>query len=111
MKQPFEGLTVPYAGFTEYISKAEQLFVNTFSSIISKPGIGKQLISIIPKFQVKECEHFPSKFLGELFVRMRLHYILKFGNRDLTQAKRKGKNRKYFKYLTFNFSSPPHITS
>ena len=96
-KQPFGGLTIPHVSFTEYITKAEKLFVDTFLKIISKPSIGKQLISIIPKFQIKECGHFPSKFLVELFVRMRLHYIIKFGNRDLTQAKRKGKNRKYFK--------------
>jgi hypothetical protein len=96
-KQPFGGLTVPVAALVQYILKAEQIFIEAFPNMISKPGIAKQLISMIPKFQMKECKQFPSQFMVELFVRMRLHYILKFGNRDIIQGKKKGKNRKYFK--------------
>ena len=84
-------------GLIQYILKAEQIFIEAFPTLISKPGIAKQLVSMIPQFPVKECKQFPSQFLVELFVRMRLHYILKFGNRDIIQGKKKGKNKKYFK--------------
>ena len=93
-KQPFSGLTMPRAAFLGYISKAQQLLVDTFPNLISKPGIANQLLSIIPKFQMKECQHFPSNFLVELFVRMRLHYMLKFGNRDIPVVQAKTKRQK-----------------
>ncbi|CAB4016533.1 Hypothetical predicted protein, partial [Paramuricea clavata] len=50
-KQPFGGLTVPDDGLVQYISKAEQIFIEAFPTIISKPGIAKQLVSMIPQFQ------------------------------------------------------------
>jgi hypothetical protein len=96
-RQPFGGLTVPDDGLIQYILKAEQIFIEVFPTFISKPGIAKNLVSMIPQFQVKEYKQFPNQFLVELFVRMRLHYILKFGNRDIIQGKKKGKNKKYFK--------------
>ena len=96
-KQQFGGLTVPAPALVQYISKAEQMFIKTFPELLSQPGIAKQLFTMIPKFHVQECKQFPSQFMVELFVRMRLHYIPKFGNRDIAQGKKKGKNRKYFK--------------
>jgi hypothetical protein len=98
-RQPFGGLTVPDDGLIQYILKAEQIFIEVFPTFISKPGIAKQLVSMIPQFQVKEYKQFPSQFLVELFVRMRLHYILKFGNRDIIQGKKKGKTRNTSKCL------------
>jgi hypothetical protein len=53
---------------------------------------------MLPKFKLQECPQFPIQYMLELFVRMRLYYVLKFGNRDLAQPKQKGeKDRKYFK--------------
>jgi hypothetical protein len=64
-RQPFGGLTVPDDGLTQYILKAEQIFIEAFPTLISKPGIAKQLVSMIPQFQVKECKQFP-KYEGLL---------------------------------------------
>ena len=96
--KPFGGLTVPDERLVRYIHSAEQIFVDTFPNVISKQGIGKHLMSMLPKFKLQECPQFPSQYMLELFVRMRLYYVLKFGNRDLAQPKQKGeKDRKYFK--------------
>ena len=95
-KQPFGGLTVPHTAFREHILKAEQLFVDTLPNINSKPGIGKQLISIISTFQIKKCRHFHSKFLVQVFVRKRLHYIMKFWKQRSDSGRVKGENKKVF---------------
>jgi hypothetical protein len=71
-RQPFGGITVPDEGLIQYILKAEKIFIEAFPTLISNPGVAEQLVSMIPQF--------PSQFLVELYVRMRLHYILKFGN-------------------------------
>jgi hypothetical protein len=64
---------------------------------ISKPGIAKQPISMIPKLQLKECKQFPVQFIA--CVRIQLHYVPIFGNRDIFQGKKKGKIRNTSKYL------------
>ena len=68
-----------------------------FPNHMAKSGVGKHLVKILPRFHINACKHFPSEYLCKLFVRMRIHYILKFGNRELSQVKNGKKNRKYFK--------------
>ena len=89
------GLITPSDNFVSYITGLEATFVVEFENNVSKQEIGKYLLSKLPKFSLLECPHFPSVFLLRLFIRMRIHYALKFGNRVLRSAKKK--NRKYLK--------------
>ena len=96
--KPFGGLTIPDVRLVNYCKAIEEIFVEALPQIISKPGIGKHLVSILAIFSLQECPQFPRQYMLKLFVRMRLFYVLKFGNRELAQSKKKGaKNRKYFK--------------
>lgn len=95
--KPFGGLTVPDDRLINYFNTIEQTLVDKFPNIISMPGIGKHFVLILPKFSLQECPQFPSEFMLKLFVRMRIFYVLKFGNRELTRSKNGKKNRKYFK--------------
>jgi hypothetical protein len=92
----FGGLKVPTADFVEYIQKIEDLFMQNFPRLMTKNGIGKHLVDLLPRFFAPCCDQFPSEYLVRLFVRMRIHYAVKFGNRDIRNTKR-GKNRKFFK--------------
>ncbi len=60
-------------------------------------GIGKYLVANLLKFHLQKCTEFPSDYLLKLFVKMRIHYILKLGNRELSKPTGNKKNRKYFK--------------
>ena len=89
------GLLTPSDKFVSYITCLEATFVVEFENNISQLQIGKFLLSKLSKHSLLHCPHFPSEFLLQLFIRMRVHYALKFGNRVLRSAKRK--NRKYLK--------------
>jgi len=94
----FGKLTVPADDLIKYITGIDAKLVETFEGIMTINGIGKYLVSNLPKFYLQECSHFPSEYLLKLFVKMRIHYILKFGNRQLLIPQKNGKkNRKYFK--------------
>jgi hypothetical protein len=83
-------------GGLKYIKKIEYLFMQNFPRLMTKSGIGKHLVDLLPNFFAPCCDQFPSEYLLRLFVRMRIHYAGKFGNRDIRNSKR-GKNRKFFK--------------
>ena len=70
-----------------------------FPNMMTKTGIGKSLVDAQPKLavQVSECKEFPSEYLCRLYIRVRIYYALKFGNRELSLKKGGKKNRKYFK--------------
>ena len=93
--KPFGGLLCPSSFFVSYICKLEDKFVAEFSKRFHKPGIGNSLLQHLEKFTFTECKEFPSVYLLKIFIRMRIHYMLKFGNRELKSENRK--NRKYFK--------------
>lgn len=93
-EKPFGGLITPSDKFVSYITGLEATFVVEFENNVSRLPIGKYL-SKLSKYSLLECVHFPSVYLLRLFVRMRIHYALKFGNRVLRFAKKK--NRKYLK--------------
>ena len=97
-KSDFGGLIVPQDEFVEYITEIESRIVDEFSSCSQRSKIAEHLIGKLPMFSVSECPYFPSMYLIEFFVKMRLHYILKFNNQEL-RARQKGKrkNRKYIK--------------
>ena len=90
-----ERLITPAAMFVDYVANIETIFVNEFKSNTSKVGIGKYLLSILPQFTISQCSCFPSVYLLKLFIKMRIHYALKFGNRELQSGKKK--NKKYLK--------------
>ena len=94
-EKPFGGLISPSNVFVDYVLDLEAKFVSAFEKNVSKIGIGDYLLSNLPKFASVGCPSFPSLYLLKLFVRMRTHYALKFGNRELYSTKRK--NRKYLK--------------
>ena len=95
----FGKLTVPANELIKYITDIDAKLVETFKNIIMTiNGFGKYLVAKLPKFYLQECVQFPSEYLLKLFVKMRIHYILKFGNRELLIPHKNGKkNRKYFK--------------
>jgi hypothetical protein len=80
--KPFGGLTVPDERLVRYIHSAEQIFVDTFPNVISKQGIGKHLMSMLPKFKLQECPQFPS----QIFQRGKNQQIFQRG-KNLAQAK------------------------
>jgi hypothetical protein len=96
-KSLYGGLTVPTTSLIQYVTKVEDQFIKAFPNKMSQTGIGKSLVDALPKLQVSECKEFPSDYLCKLFVRMRIFYVLKFGNRELSLKKGGKKNRKYFK--------------
>jgi hypothetical protein len=93
--KPFGGLLTPSAHFVSYVTSLEATFVVEFENNVSKLQIGKYLLSKLSPISLMECEHFPSLYLLKLFIRMRIHYALKFANRELRTTRKK--NRKYFK--------------
>ncbi len=94
-EKPFGGLITPSDKFVSYVTSLEATFVVEFEKNVSKLQIGKYLLSTLTPISSLKCVHFPSLYLLKLFIRMRIHYALKFGNRELRTAKKK--NRKYFK--------------
>ena len=91
-KTSFGSLTVPQDIFVSYISRMDMKFVEEFNNGIQKLRIGYHLMSSLPKLShVPLCEQFPQNYLRELFVKMRLHYALKYGNRELAPRKRKSR--------------------
>ena len=94
-EKPFGERISPSNVFTDYVLDLEAKFVLAFENNVSKLGIGNYLLTNLPKFTLLGCPSFPNLYLLRLFVRMRIHYALKFGNRELYSAKRK--NRKYLK--------------
>ena len=91
------GLTVPHNAFVNYVLELENIFVAQFSGSTQKAKIGRYLCSLMPALpnSVVKCQSFPSMYLVQLFVKMRLHYALKFGNQERTSKKKK--SRKYVK--------------
>ena len=81
-EKPFGGLITPSDKFVSYITDLEAAtFVVAFENNVSRLQIGKYLLSKLSEYSLLECAHFPSAYLLRLFVRMRIHYALKFGNR------------------------------
>ena len=91
----FGALIPPSDVFMNYVLELEAIFMMEFERNISKTNIGKYILSKLPTFSSFQCSSFPSQYLLKLFLRMQIHYALKFGNRELYSAKKK--DRKYLK--------------
>ena len=94
-EKPFGGLLSPNKQFLDYITGMEAIFVEQFEKNISKLDVGKYLLSKLPLFTAEQCKCFPSTYDLRLFIRMGIHYALKFDNRELSPTKKK--NRKFLK--------------
>ena len=93
-KGPFGSLMAPTDQFVQYVNNIEQLFVKEFDNSMTKIGVGQLVVNALPECNVPGRTAFPSKYLVKLFVRMRIHYLVKFRNRELakpTGAKKKQK--------------------
>ena len=72
-----------------------------FNDIKQTTGVGKELLIILVKENLDiPCTDFDKAFLLKLFIRMRIHYSLKYVNRELVATKRK--NRMYIKIVHFS---------
>ena len=95
-KKPFGWLIVTHLLNTcMYVTTIEGKFIEEFPTVLNMIGIGKYFLAKLPKFSVPQCPDFPCEYILKLFVRMRLCYTLKFGNRELSSVNKK--NREYFK--------------
>ena len=89
------GLTVPNQSFISYVKKMEDIIVRAFPDALCSSGVVKALMQRTPIFKLAQCPHFPSEYVQKLYIRLRIYYILKYGNRELSTGKRK--SRKYLK--------------
>ena len=94
MKNYHDGaLLVPSINFTMYMSRCENLFLAYFKENKHLPGIGEKIVKILEKVNKPvECQQFPQTYLLRLFVRVRIHYVLRFENRSNCQQKILKKN-------------------
>jgi len=81
-------LFVPSINFTMYISRCENLFAAYFKDNRHLPGIGDQILEILQEVDKPvHCQQFPQMYLLKLFIRVRIHYVLRFENRSNCQRK------------------------
>jgi len=81
-------LSVPSINFTMYVSRCENLFHAFFKENRHLPGIGDKILKILQKVDKPvHCQQFPQTYLLRLFIRVRIHYILRFENRSNCQQK------------------------
>jgi hypothetical protein len=94
----FGGLIVPSAAFVNYLRKADKVFVDIFNVSGHKAGILK---SCLVEFQLSglslpsPCRQYPDNSCVKYFFKTRLHYTLKFINRNLPSQPKQ--NRKLIK--------------
>ena len=91
-EKPFGRLLSPKKHFMKYIAGVKAKFVEQFESNLD---VKKYLLSKLSQFTAVQCECFPSTSLLKLFIRIRIHYALKFGNKELCSTKEK--NMKFLK--------------
>ncbi|CAK1601293.1 unnamed protein product [Parnassius mnemosyne] len=88
----FGGLQVPPDDFVDYIHSLETELMSIFTFT---GNIGFKLFEHLRliEFNTKPCACFPINYLLNLFIRMRIFYIIKFNNRNFKSSI--SKNRKY----------------
>ena len=60
---------------------------------MTQVGIGKYLLEKLDQFSEPNCSGFPKVYdVLKLFVRMRIYYASKFGNRELSTISKKKEN-------------------
>jgi len=89
MKNYHDGaLLVPSINFTIYMSRCENLFLAYFKENKHLPGIGEKIAKILEKVNKPvECQQFPQTYLLRLFVRDRIHHVLRFENRSTAKLR------------------------
>ncbi len=98
----FGKLTIPTSQFIEFISVCEKIFIHQFKHYYHVSSIAKRILNKIlggsrtkkSRESLNLCQNSLVEVCN-LFVRMRIHYAVKFWNRDCKGVPRK--NRKYLK--------------
>jgi len=86
MKNYHDGaLLVPSINFTMYMSRCENLLLAYFKENKHLPGIGEKIAKIL------------QTYLLRLFVRDRIHYVLRFENRSTCNCQQKNFEKKLAK--------------
>ena len=93
---PEGGLHVPSQSFLDYITSLEDSFVKNFSVYTNSKAVGGQLLRSLETITItfKHCSSFPIQYMLKHFLRMHIHYAIKFANRSFESSK---KSRKYSK--------------
>ncbi len=94
----FGGLLAPTAPYLQYVIQLDDLFVKDFSMYTKSDGVGKSILTKLQCVPVsfQHCPEFPFEYPLKLFLHMRIHYSIKFANRNLSSCKNK-KSKKYIK--------------
>lgn len=94
-RDSFGGLQVPPDDFVQYCSNLEAQLRQNYRSHVGN-NISEKLFHVLSsvEFKSRPCSCFPHVFLIRLYIRMRLHYLIKFLNRELKSSKNKV-SRKY----------------
>ena len=94
----FGGLVAPSEFMIAFIIRLEDIFVEYFRGLKKTKGMGSDLLHLMDKESFKDdCNKIDKQFLLMLFIRLRIYYCIKFGNRELASGKRK--SRKYLKVV------------
>ena len=92
----YSGLIVPSSEMLKFSYIIEDKFISYMNNLKQTSEIGKNLFTILDNVPLNiTCKDFDKTFLLKLFIRMRIHYSLKYVNRELAATKRK--NRKFIK--------------
>ena len=93
----FGGFVAPSQLMIDFISNLEDEFIKYMQNLSKTAEVGSELLTRLEKFKLDiPCQEFNKKYLLMLFIRMRIHYCLKFANRVLEKPKKR-KNRKFLK--------------
>ena len=97
-KNLFGGLTVPSKTMMDFLIKLEDIFVRYFRNLRKVKSIGSEILEIMEKEILNiQCVQFDKRYMVMLFIRLRIYYCIKFGNRELASTTRK--SRKYLKVV------------
>ena len=92
----YSGLIVPSSEMLTFSYIIEDKFISYMNNLKQASEIGKNLFTILDNVPLNiTCKDFDKTFFLKLFIRMRIHYSLKYANRELAATKRK--NRKFIK--------------
>ena len=94
----FGGFTVPSKAMMDFLIKLEDIFVRYFRNLRKVKSIGSEILEIMEKEILNiQCVQFDKRYIVMLFIRLRIYYYIKFGNRELASTTRK--SRKYLKVV------------
>jgi len=101
-KPGHRGLICASDSFNDYISQCETIFMSSFDKHQSEYAITKTIVSELMNINTPViCSKFPLVKFLQLFVRMRIYYILKFRNQTFVEENKSKKSKKMKKLDKF----------